>query len=132
MSSYLWPTKKFSITDQSPLLWWDHDSVSSSALFSKQIHMHGLKFGRTKSTSRSSGFTDIHVYVNFLNHFFEIKTFRATKWAFAFEILVCIVSCGLQIDQSRGGNRLSHIINMMLQNQSILISSWFQCLAPAL
>ena len=46
----------------------------------------------------------------FCNIFFEIKRFRAAKLAFGFESLVRVASHGPQIDQSRGEDRLSHII----------------------
>ena len=48
--------------------------------------------------------------ITFVKPFFEIKRFRAAKWAFNVEILVRLASYGLQIGQSHGENRLGHII----------------------
>lgn len=55
-------------------------------------------------------------YKNFLIFFFEIKRFKAAKWALAFEILVHTVRYGLKIDQSQDKIRLSHIINKVIWN----------------
>ena len=50
----------------------------------------------------------------FKSFFFQVKRFRPPKWAFSLKILVRIASYVPQIDQSRGENRLSHIIMQLI------------------